>query len=95
MAGVKARLRRVLQAVRGAFGRAPAEPEPDVYEAPDADLEDPDEPLSFVVNDLYTSLRSWGVTPTEAVREVGNLCDLPDAEVRRLIDDERARADRA
>ena len=50
---MRARLARVLQAVRGvarSIRRAPAEPEPNVYE--DAEFEDEegaDEPLSFIV----------------------------------------------
>jgi hypothetical protein len=75
---------------------APAETEPDVYE--DADFEDEegaDEPLSFIVSDLYHYERARGAPPMRAVREVARLCDLSDAEVRRLIDDERARADHA
>lgn len=99
VAVVRARLARVLQAVRGvarSIRRAPAEPEPNVYE--DAEFEDEegaDEPLSFIVSDLYHYERARGAAPKRAVREVARLCDLSEAEVRRLIDDERARADRA
>ena len=95
-AGVRTRLRRVLQAVRSAFGRAPAEPEPDVYE--DADFEGEEganEPLSFIVSDLYHHERARGTSSRRAVREVARLCDSSDTEVRRLIDDERVRTDRA